>query len=71
MIDIKLAPQSIEELVTTITTHAGDAYGRERGHRRIDAGIARLAIHSAKTALLFFLVETWQKQFPAKQLKSH
>uniref|UniRef100_UPI003F649A73 abortive infection family protein n=1 Tax=Rhizobium lupini TaxID=136996 RepID=UPI003F649A73 len=61
---------SVVNGVGSLRTHAGDAHGRERGYRRIDARIARLAIHSASTASLF-LVETWQKQFPTKQLKSH
>lgn len=61
---------SVVNGVGSLRTHAGDAHGRERGYRRIDARIAKLAIHSASTASLF-LVETWQKQFPTKQLKSH
>jgi len=61
---------SVVNGVGSLRTHAGDAHGRERGYRRIDSRIARLAIHSASTASLF-LVETWQKQFPTRQLKSH
>jgi Abortive infection C-terminus len=56
--------------VGALRTHGGDAHGRERGYRRIDPRIARLAIHSASTVSLF-LVETWQKKYPARQLKSH
>jgi len=52
------------------THDPGDAHGRERGYRRIDPRIARLAINSASTVSLF-LVETWQKRHPTKQLKSH
>ena len=51
-------------------THTGDAHGRERGYRRIDPRIARLAIHSASCVTLF-LVETWQKNFPTKTLRAH
>jgi hypothetical protein len=52
--------------VGALRTHGGDANGRERGYRWIDPRIARLAIHSASTVALF-LVETWQKKFPAEQ----
>lgn len=61
---------SVVNGVGSLRTHGGDAHGRERGYRRIDSRIARLAIHSASTASLF-LVETWQKKFPSRQLKSH
>jgi Abortive infection C-terminus len=61
---------SVVNGVGSLRTHAGDAHGRERGYRRIDARIARLAINSASTASLFVL-ETWQKQFPTRQLKAH
>lgn len=61
---------SVVNGVGALRTHGGDAHGRERGYRRIDPRIARLAIHSASTVSLF-LVETWQKKFPARQLKSH
>lgn len=61
---------SIVNGVGSLRTHGGDAHGRERGYRRVDSRIARLAIHSASTVSLF-LVETWQKQFPTRQLKSH
>ena len=45
-----------------LRTHAGDAHGRERGFKRIDARIARLAIHAASTIALF-LIETWERKF--------
>lgn len=61
---------SVVNGVGALRTHGGDAHGRERGYRRIDPRIARLAIHSASTVSLF-LVETWRKKFPARQLKSH
>lgn len=58
------------EGIGALRTHAGDAHGRERGFARIDARIARLAIHSASTAALF-IIETWQKKHPAKPLIRH
>jgi hypothetical protein len=54
--------------IGSLRTHAGDAHGRERGYRRIDARIARLAIHSASTAALF-LIETWQLRHPGRVLR--
>lgn len=45
--------------IGALRTHAGDAHGRERGFKRIDARIARLAIHGAST-LALFLIETWE-----------
>jgi hypothetical protein len=53
--------------IGALRTHAGDAHGRERGFKRIDARIANLAIHSAG-AVALFVIETWQKKFPAKPL---
>jgi len=46
--------------VGSLRTHAGDAHGRERGFKRVDGRIARLAVHSAST-LALFLIETWEK----------
>jgi Abortive infection C-terminus len=45
--------------IGALRTHAGDAHGRERGSKRIDGRIARLAIHGAST-LALFLIETWE-----------
>lgn len=53
--------------VGALRTHGGDAHGREKGYARIDARIARLSIHAASTAALF-LIETWQRKFPTRQL---
>ncbi len=50
---------SVAKGVGSLRTHGGDAHGRERGFRRIDARIARLAVHSAST-LSLFLIETWE-----------
>ena len=56
--------------IGALRTHAGDAHGRERGYARVDARIGRLAIHAAST-LALFLIETWQKKFPARALHRH
>jgi len=56
--------------VGSLRTHGGDAHGRERGFVRIDERIANLAIHAASTASLF-LIETWQRKFPARPLRRH
>lgn len=53
--------------VGSLRTHGGDAHGREKGYARVDARIARLAIHASSTAALF-LIETWQRKFPARSL---
>lgn len=53
--------------IGALRTHGGDAHGRERGFRRVDARIARLAIHSS-SAVALFLLETWQLRFPDKAL---
>jgi hypothetical protein len=56
--------------IGALRTHAGDAHGREKGFVRIDTRIANLAIHSAATVALF-LIETWQRKYPAKGLRRH
>jgi hypothetical protein len=48
--------------IGALRTHAGDAHGRERDFKRIDARIARLAIHAASTVALF-LIETWERKY--------
>lgn len=53
---------SVAKGIGSLRSHAGDAHGRERGSIRIDARVARLAIHSASTVALF-LIETWEKKF--------
>lgn len=58
------------EGIGALRTHGGDAHGREKGFRRIDARIANLAVNSASTTALF-LMETWQKKFPSKTLRLH
>ena len=47
--------------VGALRTHGGDAHGREKGFRRIDARIARLALNAASSIALF-LVETWERK---------
>lgn len=61
---------TVVEGIGALRTHGGDAHGRERGYTRLDARIAKLAIHSASTAALF-LIETWQLRFPSKDLVRH
>lgn len=57
---------SVIQGIGALRTHAGDVHGRERGFHRIDARIARLAVHSASSAALF-VIETWQKSIlPAR-----
>jgi hypothetical protein len=56
--------------IGALRTHVGDAHGREKGFRRIDARIARLAIHAAGNIGLF-VIDTWQQKFPTKALHAH
>jgi hypothetical protein len=51
--------------IGALRTHAGDDHGRERNFTRIDARIARLAIHASSTVALF-LIETWERAALAK-----
>ena len=53
--------------IGALRTHAGDAHGRERGFRRVDARIARLAVHAAST-LALFLIETWERAMVGQAL---
>ncbi|WP_210246703.1 MULTISPECIES: abortive infection family protein [unclassified Methylobacterium] len=50
---------SVAKGLGSLRTHAGDAHGRERGYRRIDPRIARLAINSAASVAMF-LTEIWE-----------
>jgi hypothetical protein len=50
---------SVVKGIGALRTHGGDAHGREKGFRRIDPRIARLALNSASSAALF-LIETWE-----------
>ncbi|MFZ2980673.1 MAG: abortive infection family protein [Sphingobium sp.] len=43
--------------IGALRTHGGDAHGREKGARRIDARIAHLALNAA-SSLALFLIET-------------
>ena len=56
--------------IGALRSFAGDAHGRERGFKRIDARIAPLAIHSAGSAALL-IIETWQRKFPTRSLIAH
>ncbi len=55
--------------IGSLRTHAGDAHGRGRAPVKVDARIARLAIHTAST-LSVFLLDTWQQRSPAAKEKS-
>lgn len=61
---------TVVEGIGALRTHGGDAHGRERGYVRIDHRIASLSINSASTVALF-LIETWKKKFPTKELHKH
>lgn len=50
--------QSVAGGIGALRTHTGDAHGRGKKHVKVDARIARLAIHAASTISLFF-IETW------------
>jgi len=53
--------------IGSLRTHVGGAHGKEKGFRRIDARIAKLAIHSA-SAIAIFIIETWQLRHPGRAL---
>ncbi|WP_026608456.1 abortive infection family protein [Methylocapsa acidiphila] len=50
---------SVAKGIGALRTHAGDAHGREKGFRRLDARIARLSVNAAGS-LALFLIETWE-----------
>lgn len=52
---------SVAKGIGALRTHAGDAHGREKGFKRIDSRIARLAI-TAASSIALFLIETWEQQ---------
>ncbi|RFB84829.1 hypothetical protein B5K11_32360 [Rhizobium leguminosarum bv. trifolii] len=53
--------------IGSLRTHVGGAHGKEKGFRRIDPRIAKLAIHSA-SAIALFIIETWQLRYPGRDL---
>lgn len=61
---------TVVEGIGSLRTHVGDAHGRERGYKRVDTRIAKLAVHSASSISLF-IIETWQRKYPAKSLTVH
>lgn len=61
---------TVVEGIGSLRTHAGDAHGREKGHARVDSRIASLAVHSA-SSLALFLIDTWQRRYPSKNLHIH
>lgn len=54
--------------IGALRTHVGGAHGKERGFRRIDSRIARMAIHSA-SAVSLFIIETWILRYPGRKLQ--
>jgi hypothetical protein len=59
---------SVAKGIGALRTHGGDAHGREKGYRRLDGRIAKLAINAAGCLAMFF-IETWeQKQHRALRL---
>lgn len=52
---------SVAKGIGALRTHGGDAHGREKGYRRIDARIARFSINAAG-CLAMFLIETWEQK---------
>lgn len=54
--------------IGALRTHGGSAHGREKGFKRIDSRIAKLAVHSA-SSICIFLLETWQKKYPDRELR--
>lgn len=52
---------SVTKGIGALRTHGGDAHGREKGFRRMDPRIARLALNSASSIALF-LIETWESK---------
>lgn len=52
---------SVAKGIGALRPHAGDAHGREKGFRRIDTRIARLAINAA-SSIAVFLIDTWDRQ---------
>lgn len=52
---------SVAKGIGALRTHGGDAHGREKGFRRIDARIARLALNAA-SSLALFLIESWERR---------
>ena len=52
---------SVAKGIGALRTHGGDAHGREKGFRRLDARIARLSVNAAGS-LALFLIETWEQR---------
>jgi len=52
---------SVAKGIGALRSHGGDAHGREKGYRRTDSRIARLAINAA-SSLALFLIETWERK---------
>jgi Abortive infection C-terminus len=68
--DVRKCLATVVEGIGALRTHGGDAHGRERGFKRLDQRIASLAIHAAST-IAVFLIETWQRKYPKRDLELH
>ena len=55
------------EGIAKLRSHGGDAHGRKKGVKRIDARISRLSVN-ASSSISLFLIETWQKKYPNRTL---
>lgn len=55
--------------IGSLRTHGGDAHGRDRGARRVDARIARLTVNTA-SAMAVFIIESWDRKFPSRTLRN-
>src|SRR3546814_17004352 len=51
---------SVAKGIGALRTHGGDAHGREKGFRGMDARIERPAVNTSST-LARFLIETWTR----------
>lgn len=60
---------TLVEGIGALRTHAGDAHGKNKGVKRVDARIARLAVNSA-SGLVIFLIETWERVYPERKLRN-
>ena len=60
---------TLVEGIGALRTHAGDAHGKNKGTKRVDARIARLAVNSA-SGVAVFLIETWERAYPERKLRN-
>lgn len=60
---------TLVEGIGALRTHAGDAHGKDKGTKRVDVRIARLAVNSA-SGVAVFLIETWERVYPERKLRN-